>query len=195
MPETSLRNKALNFLARREFTVKELRFKLKKYCPDPSEIETVIQDLIKSNLLSDERYSEALIQQKLKSDVNLIEKMSNHHLSSGGKRLRALLTLGSAKLTGYNENKRDINLAACVELIHSATLMHDDVIDNGEIRRGKKTLNKIWGNQSSILVGDYLLSRCFEMMVDDGNLEILKLLSSTSALISQGEILQLQHKG
>ncbi len=73
--------------------------------------------------------------------------------------------------------------------------MHDDVIDNGEIRRGKKTLNTIWGNQSSILVGDYLLSRCFEMMVEDGNLEILKLLSSTSALISQGEILQLQHKG
>ena len=73
--------------------------------------------------------------------------------------------------------------------------MHDDVIDNSEIRRGKKTLNSIWGNQSSILVGDYLLSRCFEMMVEDGNLEILKLLSSTSAEISQGEVLQLQHKG
>ena len=72
--------------------------------------------------------------------------------------------------------------------------MHDDVIDNGEVRRGKKHINKIWGNQSSILVGDYLLSRCFEMMVEDGNLEILKLLSSTSALISQGEILQLQHR-
>ena len=81
---------------------------------------------------------EALIQQKLKSDVNLIEKMSNHHLSSGGKRLRALLTLGSAKLTGYKGDKRDINLAACVELIHSATLLHDDVIDESELRRGKK---------------------------------------------------------
>ena len=73
--------------------------------------------------------------------------------------------------------------------------MHDDVLDKGEIRRGKKTLNKIWGNHSSILVGDYLLSRCFEMMVDDGDLEILKLLSSTSAEISQGEVLQLQHRG
>ena len=73
--------------------------------------------------------------------------------------------------------------------------MHDDVIDNGEIRRGKKTLNRIWGNQSSILVGDYILSRCFEMMVDDGDQEVLKLLSSTSAEISQGEVLQLQHKG
>jgi Geranylgeranyl pyrophosphate synthase len=138
---------------------------------------------------------ENLIISKLKSDVNLIEKMSNHHLSSGGKRLRALLTLESAKLTGYNENNRDINLAACVELIHSATLLHDDVIDESELRRGVKTTNSIWGNQSSILVGDYLLSRCFEMMVEDGDLEVLKLLSSTSAKIAQGEILQLQHQG
>ena len=138
---------------------------------------------------------EEKIKSKLLSDVELVKKMSEYHLNTGGKRLRALLTLGSAKLCGYSRGTRDINLAACVELIHAATLMHDDVIDNGEIRRGKKTLNKIWGNQSSILVGDYLLSRCFEMMVEDGNLEILKLLSSTSALISQGEILQLQHRG
>ena len=121
---------------------------------------------------------EELIEEKLKSDVNLIEKMSSHHLSSGGKRLRALLTLESARLTGYKDNIRDINLAACVELIHSATLLHDDVIDESELRRGIKTTNSIWGNQSSILVGDYLLSRCFEMMVEDGDLEILKLLSS-----------------
>ena len=138
---------------------------------------------------------EELIQQKLESEVNLIQKMSNHHLSSGGKRLRALLTLGSAKLTGYDNGLRDVNLAACVELIHSATLLHDDVIDESELRRGVKTTNSIWGNQSSILVGDYLLSRCFEMMVEDGDLEILKLLSSTSAKIAQGEVLQLQHKG
>ena len=148
------------------------------------------------NLLSEKlQRVENLIQLKLKSDVNLIEKMSNHHLSSGGKRLRALLTLESAKLTGYKENNRDINLAACVELIHSATLLHDDVIDDSELRRGVKTTNSIWGNQSSILVGDYLLSRCFEMMVEDGDLEVLKLLSSTSAKIAQGEVLQLQHQG
>ena len=148
------------------------------------------------NLLSEKlQRVENLIQLKLKSDVNLIEKMSNYHLSSGGKRLRALLTLGSAKLTGYKENNRDINLAACVELIHSATLLHDDVIDESELRRGVKTTNSIWGNQSSILVGDYLLSRCFEMMVEDGDLEVLKLLSSTSAKIAQGEVLQLQHQG
>ena len=138
---------------------------------------------------------ESLIELKLKSDVSLIEKMSDHHLQSGGKRLRALLTLGSAKLTSYELGKRDINLAACVELIHAATLLHDDVIDESSLRRGVKTTNSIWGNQSSILVGDYLLSRCFEIMVDDGDLEILKLLSSTSAKIAQGEVLQLQHKG
>jgi len=148
------------------------------------------------NLLGDKLQKvENLIQEKLKSEVNLIQKMSNHHLRSGGKRLRALLTLGSAKLTGYKEDKRDINLAACVELIHSATLLHDDVIDESELRRGVKTTNSVWGNQSSILVGDYLLSRCFEMMVEDGDLEVLKLLSSTSSKIAQGEVLQLQHKG
>ena len=138
---------------------------------------------------------EERIKNQLVSKVDLVQTMTNYHLNTGGKRLRALLTLGSAKLCGYLKGGRDINLAACVELIHAATLMHDDVIDNGEIRRGKKTLNSVWGNQSSILIGDYLLSRCFEMMVEDENLEVLKLLSSTSAKIAQGEILQLQHKG
>ncbi len=138
---------------------------------------------------------EEKIASKLISKVDLVNKMSRYHLNTGGKRLRALLTLESAKLCKYNKGGRDINLAACVELIHAATLMHDDVIDNSDIRRGKKTLNTLWGNQSSILVGDYLLSRCFEMMVEDGNLEVLRLLSSTSSEIAQGEVLQLQHKG
>ncbi len=138
---------------------------------------------------------EKVIDLRLKSKVDLIKKMSDHHLSSGGKRLRALLTLGSAKMAGYLLGQRDVNLSACVELIHSATLLHDDVIDESNLRRGIKTTNKIWGNQSSILVGDYLLSRCFEIMVEDGDLEVLKLLSSTSAEIAQGEVLQLQHKG
>ena len=138
---------------------------------------------------------EEKIKSKLGSKVELVQEMTNYHLDTGGKRLRALLTLGSAKLCNYSKGTRDINLAACVELIHAATLMHDDVIDNGSIRRGKKTLNKIWNNKSSVLLGDYLLSRCFEMMVDDGNIEVLKLLSSTSSKIAQGEILQLQHLG
>ena len=138
---------------------------------------------------------EEKIKSKLISDVDLVQKMTGYHLETGGKRLRALLTLGSAKICGYSKGTRDINLAACVELIHAATLMHDDVIDASYVRRGKKTLNKIWGNHSSVLAGDYLLSRCFEMMVEDGNLEVLKLLSSTSSKIAQGEILQLQHQG
>ncbi len=150
-----------------------------------------LKDSVENRLL----LVEEKIKQKLSSDVELVKKMTDYHLYTGGKRLRALLTLGSAKLCNYSKGTRDINLAACVELIHSATLMHDDVIDNGTIRRGKKTLNKIWDNHSSVLVGDYLLSRCFEMMVEDGNLEVLKLLSSTSSKIAQGEVLQLQHQG
>ena len=148
------------------------------------------------NLLSGKLESvEKLISLRLESNVDLIKKMSGYHLNSGGKRIRALLTMGAARLGGYSEGKREVNLAACVELIHSATLLHDDVIDESKIRRGIKTANSIWGNQSSILVGDYLLSRCFEMMVEDGNLEILKLLSSTSSKIAQGEVMQLQYKG
>ena len=150
-----------------------------------------LKDSVENRLL----LVEEKIKQKLTSEVELVQKMTDYHLDSGGKRLRALLTLGSAKLCNYSNGTRDINLAACVELIHSATLMHDDVIDNGAIRRGKKTLNKVWDNHSSVLVGDYLLSRCFEMMVEDGNLEVLKLLSSTSSKIAQGEVLQLQHQG
>ena len=135
------------------------------------------------------------IKYKLASEINLIHKITSYHLKSGGKRIRPLLTLGSAKLCGYINGNRDVNLAACVELIHNATLLHDDVIDSSNLRRGNKTPNSIWGNQSSILVGDYLLSRCFEMMVEDGSQEILKLLSSTSSRIAQGEVLQLEHKG
>ncbi len=152
-----------------------------------SELKSSVEDKL---ILVEEK-----IKTKLSSKVELVDEMTKYHIGTGGKKLRALLTLQSAKLCGYSKGTRDVNLAACVELIHAATLMHDDVIDNGEIRRGKKTLNRIWGNQSSILVGDYILSRCFEMMVDDGDVEVLKLLSSTSAEISQGEVLQLQHKG
>ncbi len=135
------------------------------------------------------------IKYKLASEINLIHKMTDYHVKSGGKRIRPLLTLASAKLCGYKNGNRDVNLAACIELIHNATLLHDDVIDNSHLRRGLKTANAVWGNQSSILVGDYLFSRCFEMMVEDGSQEILKLLSSTSSRIAQGEVLQLEHKG
>ena len=165
-------------------TVVQLKNKINNSYLD---LKTSVEDKL---VLVEER-----IKSKLSSKVALVEEMTDYHLKTGGKRLRALLTLGSAKLCGYQKGTRDVNLSACVELIHAATLMHDDVIDNSDLRRGKKTLNNIWGNQSSILVGDYLLSRCFEMMVDDGDKEVLKLLSSTSAEISQGEVLQLQNKG
>ena len=115
-----------------------------------SELKNSVEDKL---ILVEEK-----IKTKLTSKVELVDEMTNYHLRTGGKRLRALLTLGTSKLCGYSKGSRDVNLAACVELIHAATLMHDDVIDNGEVRRGKKTLNKIWGNKSSILVGDYLLS-------------------------------------
>ena len=110
-----------------------------------SELKNSVEDKL---ILVDER-----IKQKLTSKVELVDEMTKYHLNTGGKRIRALLTLGAAKLCGYLKGSRDVNLSACVEMIHAATLMHDDVIDNGEVRRGKKTLNKIWGNQSSILVG------------------------------------------
>ena len=148
------------------------------------------------NLVEDElNQVNQLIKYKLTSKIDLIHKMTNYNFKSGGKRIRPLLTLGAAKLCSYKDGNRDINLAACVELIHNATLLHDDVIDDSDLRRGIKTSNAIWGNQSSILVGDYLLSRCFEMMIEDGSQEVLKLLSSTSSKIAQGEILQLEYKG
>jgi octaprenyl-diphosphate synthase len=133
------------------------------------------------------------IKDKLSSHVELIGEMASYLFKSGGKRLRPLLTIASSSLFGY-QGDRHIKLAACVELIHNATLLHDDVIDKSDFRRGNKTNNNIWGNKNSILTGDYLLSRCFEIMVEDGSLEVLKLLSSVSSEIAQGEILQLQHE-
>ena len=152
---------------------------------------TALKNLVKEKIDQvDQR-----IKLKLASKVNLIHKMTNYHFKLQGKKIRPLLTLCSAKLCNYTEGSRDINLAACIELIHNATLLHDDVIDSSRLRRGTKTSNAMWDNQSSILVGDYLLSRCFEMIVEDGSLEVLKLLSSTCSTISQGEVSQLECRG
>ena len=148
-------------------------------------------DVIKSTYENQLRQVDEHIKLKLSSHVELVGEMATHLMKTGGKRLRPLLTICSSEIFGYKGN-RHINLAACVELIHNATLLHDDVIDKSETRRGFKTTNAIWGNKSSILAGDYLLSRCFEMMVDDGSQEVLKILSSVSSEIAQGEILQLQ---
>ena len=131
------------------------------------------------------------IKSKLSSDVNLIEKMLSYHLNSGGKRIRVLLTLGSSKLCGYTKGIRDVNLAACIELIHNATLLHDDVIDKSIIRRGKKTTHSVWGNQSTVLVGDFLFSRAFRLMVQSDSIRVLDILANASAVIAEGEVAQL----
>jgi len=130
----------------------------------------------------------------IQSNVSLIEQLARHLIASGGKRLRPSLTLATAKLLGYNGN-RHIALAACVEFIHSATLLHDDVVDASDLRRGEATANAIWGNEASVLVGDFLLSRAFQMMVDDGSLDVLRVLADASATIAAGEVKQLMLKG
>lgn len=127
---------------------------------------------------------------RMKSPVVLIPELAGHLISSGGKRLRPMLTLACAKLVGY-EGERHTKLATCVEFIHTATLLHDDVVDESHLRRGKKTANDVWGNKPSVLVGDFLFSRSFELMVEDGSLKVLKILSSASSVIAEGEVLQL----
>ncbi len=127
---------------------------------------------------------------RMQSDVQLIPQLAHHLIASGGKRIRPLLTLGAAKLCGYDGTKQ-ILLAACVEFIHTATLLHDDVVDESERRRGAETANVVWGNQASVLVGDFLFSRAFQLMVESGSLEVLRILAGASAVIAEGEVLQL----
>lgn len=130
------------------------------------------------------------ILKRMDSPVALIPELAGHLISSGGKRLRPMLTLASAQLIGY-EGNRHIGLATAVEFIHTATLLHDDVVDESKLRRGKKPANLIWGNQATVLVGDFLFSRAFELMVESDSLKVLKILSNTSAVITEGEVLQL----
>jgi octaprenyl-diphosphate synthase len=123
----------------------------------------------------------------------LIQEISTHLINSGGKRIRPILLLISAKLCGSQHEENQHYLASAVEMIHSATLLHDDVVDMSEIRRGKKTANALWDNKASILVGDYLFSLSFQLMVKSQNLAILDLLAKTSSIIADGEVLQLQN--
>lgn len=131
-----------------------------------------------------------LIVDRLRSHIPIIPKLAGHLISAGGKRVRPLLTLASTRLCEGNFS-RAIPLAACIEFIHTATLLHDDVIDESSTRRGQPSANAIWGNQASVLVGDYLFGRSFELMVEDGHLEVLQILSKVSSTIIEGEILQL----
>ena len=144
-------------------------------------IEWLSEDLNKVN---------KIILDLMSNNLPLITDVSSYIISSGGKRIRPLLTLICSKLCNYSGD-RHINLAAVIEFIHTATLLHDDVVDNSKKRRGKKTANFIWDNKSSILVGDYLLSKAFRLLINDGSLKCLYIISQTSTRISQGEVKQL----
>jgi len=127
---------------------------------------------------------------RMQSPVALIPELAGHLIAGGGKRLRPMLTLGCAALLDYG-GTRHHKLAAAVEFIHTATLLHDDVVDASGLRRGKATANRLWGNPASVLVGDFLFSRSFELMVEDGSLKVLKILSGAAAIIAEGEVAQL----
>jgi octaprenyl-diphosphate synthase len=130
------------------------------------------------------------IVERMHSPVALIPQLAGHIVAAGGKRLRPMLTLASAKLCGHT-GQRHIKLSACVEFIHTATLLHDDVVDESNLRRGLASANALFGNKASVLVGDFLFSRSFELMVEDGSLQVLQILSRASSVIAEGEVLQL----
>jgi octaprenyl-diphosphate synthase len=131
-----------------------------------------------------------LILKEMQHEASLIPQLAGHLITAGGKRIRPLLTIATSRLCQY-QGSRHINLAACVEFIHTATLLHDDVVDESTLRRGQPSANALWGNQASVLVGDFLFCRAFQLMVQDGDLEVLNILSSASVIIAEGEIKQL----
>ncbi len=162
-----------------------MQYKNVKQCQEENPLEA-ISNLFKLDMVEVDR----LILQNMQSDVPVIPKLAQYLISAGGKRIRPLLTLASTALFNGDMSKSH-NLAAAVEFIHTATLLHDDVVDESLERRGKKVANLIFGNQASVLVGDFLFSKSFQMMVESGSLEILSILSNASAIIAQGEVLQL----
>ncbi len=131
-----------------------------------------------------------VILSRMQSAVPLIPELAGHLIAGGGKRMRPMLTLACARLLDYGGSRQHL-LAAAVEFIHTATLLHDDVVDGSDLRRGRRTANIIWGNPASVLVGDFLFSRSFELMVEDGSLKVLRILSNASAVIAEGEVSQL----
>lgn len=151
----------------------------------PMSLEAVYS-LIDTDFLAVNR----LIEERLKSDVVLINNLSHYIIHSGGKRLRPVLVLLSAGCFGY-QGDQHINLAAIIEFIHTATLLHDDVVDASEIRRGNETANNIWGNEAAVLVGDFLYSRAFQMMVDADSMYIMQILANATNTIAEGEVMQL----
>jgi octaprenyl-diphosphate synthase len=151
--------------------------------------EANIDELVKLAAGDMEKVND-LILKRTGSDVEMIPELAGHLISSGGKRLRPMLTIASAQMCGYR-GWRHVNLAAAVEFMHTATLLHDDVVDESDLRRGKPAARMLWGNQASVLVGDFLLGQAFQMMVETGSLEALEILSKASAVIAEGEVMQL----
>ncbi len=147
-------------------------------------------DAINALVADDMTAVNALILRRMESSVPMIPQLAGHLIAAGGKRIRPVLTLATAKLCGYR-GTRHTGLAACIEFIHTATLLHDDVVDQSRLRRGRDTANALWGNKPSVLVGDFLFSRSFQMMVEDGSLPVLAVLSRASARIAEGEVQQL----
>ncbi|HEV8027102.1 MAG TPA: polyprenyl synthetase family protein [Stellaceae bacterium] len=147
-------------------------------------------DRLSQLLQSDIDHVNTLILERMQSPVALIPQLAGHIIAAGGKRLRPMLTLAASRMCGYRGD-RHVALAAAVEFIHTATLLHDDVVDASDLRRGLATANAVWGNKSSVLVGDFLFSRAFQLMVEDGSLRVLAILSEASAIIAEGEVLQL----
>ena len=131
-----------------------------------------------------------LIVERMQSPVEMIPVLAQHLIAAGGKRVRPILTLLAANMCGYR-GQRHMGLAACVEFIHTATLLHDDVVDESDLRRGRSTANAVWGNKAPVLVGDFLFSRSFQLMVADGSLRVLEILANASAVIAEGEVAQL----
>lgn len=147
-----------------------------------------IRSLVQADLTATDQF----ISDGFLSDIPLINKLTQHILTAGGKRIRPLLTLLAANALGHT-HQQHIPLAAAIELIHTATLLHDDVVDNSTLRRGNQTANGIWGNEASVLVGDYLYSRAFQLVVDLKNAEILSIFADATNLIAEGEVIQLTH--
>lgn len=145
---------------------------------------------IRQLILEDIQATDNLILTRLASDVVLINQIGHYIINSGGKRIRPLLVLLTAKACGY-QGKDHLTMAAVIEFIHTSTLLHDDVIDESDTRRGNKTANEVWGNAASVLVGDFLYSRSFEMMVEPGLMKIMQVMSQATNVIAEGEVLQL----
>jgi octaprenyl-diphosphate synthase len=159
---------------------------------EPLEKQTVIPNIddIRALIQADSRLVDELIVKRLRSDVALINELGRYIVNSGGKRLRPLLVLLAARACNY-QGPKHIELAAVIEFIHTATLLHDDVVDESDLRRGQQTASAIWGNEAAVLVGDFLYSRSFEMMVGIGSMRVMDILSNTTNTIAEGEVLQL----